>query len=201
MTFSSLPNDILRLIADELTSKAIYSLTLVSHHISDICLQEKTQERLQHRLARVVVTRHYTAGVNDPTTFKRILPNGKQHGFDETYRSNGQLTSQWSWKNGKLDGPVLNWYDNGTLAGRHHWKSNVPDGPVESWDQDGHLTARRYCENGRLHGLEEQWYSDGELVLRNVWDHGVLISSYDERLHVVALRDMNNLFDTRKQLD
>ena len=66
------------------------------------------------------------------------IKKGKRHGKFEFYRSNGQLYTEYSYKDGLKDGIQKLYYKNGQLFSKTTWKDNLP------------LNSISYSENGLI---------------------------------------------------
>ena len=78
----------------------------------------------------------------DGKTSEGYIKKGKPHGKVESYYSNGQLYTEYSYKDGLRDGIQKSYYRNGQLSGETTWKDNLPLGTI-SYSENGHRTSLR----------------------------------------------------------
>jgi|SaaInlV_120m_DNA_3_1039746.scaffolds.fasta_scaffold26527_2 antitoxin component YwqK of YwqJK toxin-antitoxin module len=60
---------------------------------------------------------------------------------------NGQLHSEFNFKNGKADGLAKYWYENGQLAELYTFKNGVRDGLFQIWTEDGIMLRDGYSND------------------------------------------------------
>ena len=75
-----------------------------------------------------------------------------RHGIGKGYYLNGELESEYNYKNGKRHGLCKYYYANGKLESEHNYK------------------------NGKRHGLCEIYYANGKLESENNFKNGKIIN-------------------------
>ncbi len=127
--------------------------------------------------------------------------NGKRHGWEYEWDSNGVLLAAVPFENGREHGIVRQWSKSGTLIGSYTmnhgsgldlWWNEfdgkayltearvVVDGLMEGceywfqWRDPGVLWKEKWWAGGKLHGIERQWSDSGRLVrgFPKYWIHG-----------------------------
>lgn len=76
---------------------------------------------------------------------------------------NGQLASEYNYKEGLEHGIQKKWYFNGQLAIEHNYKKGLEHGVSKGWWYNGKLEYERYYKEGKLHGNYKVWYVNGQL--------------------------------------
>ena len=80
--------------------------------------------------------------------------SGLFNGIGYDVFSNGQLKSEYNYKDGKRDGLHKSWYHHGQLEREENYKNGKKDGLYKSWDVNGKLLQEKNYKNGKKDGEE-----------------------------------------------
>jgi len=61
----------------------------------------------------------------------------------------GNLSSDWNYKNGKFDGKQHGWYENGNKKYEDNYKNGERDGKQYDWHSDGNKYGEWNFKNGK----------------------------------------------------
>ena len=92
-----------------------------------------------------------------------IYVKGKKDGLHRTWYENGQLQSEYNYKDGKEDGLGRAWYEDGQLGAEKNYKDGKSNGLQREWYKNGRLMFEWSEINNRQNGLNTAWYSTGRL--------------------------------------
>ena len=95
---------------------------------------------------KISVTRFYKSGrTESKETFdKELVRNGTSY----LYYKNGNLKSEWNFKNGLRDGLQKNYFGDGTLSDETENVKGVQNGFMKIYGRDGKLIKEVYFKNG-----------------------------------------------------
>ena len=87
-----------------------------------------------------------------------IYVKGKVDGLHEAWYENGQLLSEFNYKDGKEDGLCRGWYENGQLQIEQNYKDGKKDGLSRGWYENGQLLSESNFKDGKL--INEKCYDE-----------------------------------------
>jgi hypothetical protein len=90
--------------------------------------------------------------------------------IEKTYYPNGQIESEWSFKNCIPHGICKRWYENGVLALEWKLKEGVPDGVGRQWDKNGDLIVTFEIVNGN--GVQKMWDEAQQCFVESTFHKG-----------------------------
>jgi len=95
---------------------------------------------------KISVTRFYKSGnVESNETFdKELVRNGTSY----LYYKNGNLKSEWNFKNGLRHGLQKNFFGDGTLSDETETVKGVQNGSMKIYGRDGKLLKEVYFKDG-----------------------------------------------------
>lgn len=96
--------------------------------------------------SKISVTRYYKSGkVESKETFdKEMVRSGTSY----LYYKNGNLKSEWNFKNGLRDGLQKNFFGDGTLSDETETVQGVQNGFMKIYDRTGELLKEVYFKDG-----------------------------------------------------
>ncbi len=96
--------------------------------------------------SNISVTRFYKSGkVESKEIFdKEMVRNGTSY----LYYKNGNLKSQWNFKNGLRDGLQKNFFGDGTLSDETETSKGIQNGFMRIYDREGKLLKEVYFKDG-----------------------------------------------------
>ena len=96
--------------------------------------------------SKITVTRYYKSGrVESKESFdKEMVRNGTSY----LYYKNGNIKSEWNFKNGLRDGLQKNFFGDGTLSDETETVKGVQNGFMKIYDRDGKLLKEVYFKDG-----------------------------------------------------
>ncbi len=96
--------------------------------------------------SKISVTRYYKSGkIESKETFdKEMVRNGTSY----LYYKNGNLKSEWNFKNGLRDGLQKNFFGDGTLSDETETVKGVQNGFMKIYDRSGKLLKEVYFKDG-----------------------------------------------------
>tara|TARA_R110000803_G_scaffold19243_1_gene50604 strand:+ start:280 stop:693 length:414 start_codon:yes stop_codon:yes gene_type:complete len=83
------------------------------------------------------------------------------------YHDNGQLQSEFNYKDDKLDGEKKLWYPSGKLASEFNFKDGERDGMCRSYYNTGQIQWEAHYKDGKLDGVVYKWhlqYAGGRVI-------------------------------------
>ena len=98
-------------------------------------------------------------------------------GPHKEYYDNGQLWTDWTYKDGKLDGPGKIYYKNGQLQLEGTWKDGKSDGLWKGYYENGQLEVERTYKDGKENGLYKSYDENGQLLWEGTYKDGIIIDS------------------------
>ena len=117
---------------------------------------------------------------------KGVIKKGKKHGIEKIWNENGELMSEYKYKNGVLlrktifgndsikiaeinlnklgqkHGKEIYWHDNGQKSSEVYFKNGELNGVATSWDENGQKTIVSTLKNDNLHGRYTEFYENGQ---------------------------------------
>ncbi len=106
-----------------------------------------------------------------------------ENGVLREWYEEGQLFTEYQFKNERRHGIQKKWYKNGQLMQLYNYKNGKLNGLQQKWYNSGKLKAEWYYLNDQLHGYSKEWYPNGQQKFVKKYDYGVLleiVESYDE---------------------
>jgi len=96
--------------------------------------------------SNISVTRFYKSGkVESKESFdKQMVRNGTSY----LYYKNGNLKSEWNFKNGLRDGLQKNFFGDGTLSDETETVKGIQNGYMRIYDREGKLLKEVYFKDG-----------------------------------------------------
>ena len=94
----------------------------------------------------------------------------------------GQLKSEYNFKDGKLDGLCRERYEDGQLMYDGNFKDDKRDGLCRAWYENGQLLYEYNYKDGKIDGLAREWHRSGGLKIEQNYKEDKLISKkcFDE---------------------
>ena len=87
----------------------------------------------------------------------------KKDGLVKSWHSNGQLWTEYNYKDGEKDGLSKTWMANGQLEAESNYKNGKVDGLSKVWHSNGQLRFEANYKDGELDGLSKTWDENGQL--------------------------------------
>lgn len=114
------------------------------------------------------------------------IKHGALNGKSTQYHLNGQIQSEYQFRNRVEDGYVRYWNDKGILTLEHqfqykdfgHFKASIGVGEWKDWDDDGQLIWSRHYQEGELHGRHLEFYPNGQIKVVQFFKLGEKDSTY-----------------------
>ena len=103
-----------------------------------------------------------------------------RHGLFRCWFSNGELRSEFNYRDGKAHGTSKGWYPNGQLDYDGTYKDGELHGHHKGWFEDGKKRFCHYRISGCFHGLCRTWDSDGNLISSSYYREDVAYKSKQE---------------------
>ena len=97
------------------------------------------------------------------TTSGPVSDGEVNDGVRKTYRRDGSILSEATYKDGKLHGVSKNYYENGNVQNLITYKNGVKDGLVQTYYKDGVLNRETTYKDGKIHGYQKKFFKDGKL--------------------------------------
>ena len=73
------------------------------------------------------------------------------------------LRYEWYYKDGKMaDGVSRGWFPNGNLKSEWTWKDGKANGVYTQWHMNGQKKLEGTFKNGVFHGKWTEWYENGQ---------------------------------------
>ena len=94
-----------------------------------------------------------------------VYKNGKKHGVERQYYTDGQLWVETTYNNGDKNGLNKRWYKNGELALECTYHKNTIHGNYQKWYDNGQLWEKSTYQNAKLIS-QNKWYKDGKPALK-----------------------------------
>ena len=98
--------------------------------------------------------------------------NGKEDGLWKSYPENGRSYSQREY----VDGQYVNYkeyFENGNLKTEFHYKNGERHGKNNEYYEDGSKNIISNYNEGELHGLREQYYPSGNIETKTTYNNGI----------------------------
>jgi len=89
--------------------------------------------------------------------------NGKRHGSARNWHPNGQLASDTTYLDGVTQDKLTKWYANGNKAFEATLRNGLAHGKVIEWYENGNKATETDYIEGEMNGRRTQWHEDGEL--------------------------------------
>ena len=74
-----------------------------------------------------------------------------------------QITIEHNYVNGKIHGLQRNWYSNGQIFEEVNYVNGKIHGLQRNWYSNGQIFEEVNYVNGKIHGLYRYWHSNGQL--------------------------------------
>ena len=97
---------------------------------------------------------------------------GKEDGLWKSYPENGRSYSQREY----VDGQYVNYkeyFENGNLKTEFHYKNGERHGKNNEYYEDGSKNIISNYNEGELHGLREQYYPSGNIETKTTYNNGI----------------------------
>ena len=89
------------------------------------------------------------------------------------FYENGQLKSEWNFKDGEANGSFKEYYENGQLFEDGHWKDGLRHGNFKEYYKNGQLNSVWNIKDGKAHGPYKEYDKNGQLIEEGNWKDGV----------------------------
>ena len=95
---------------------------------------------------------------------------------------NGQIASEYYYKDGLKDGTHKQWYNNGQPFTYKEYKDGKLEGEFKEWFYNGKLYIQTNYKDGEYQGENKRWYDNGKLFCQKYYKDGILDGEYKEWL-------------------
>lgn len=102
--------------------------------------------------------------------------NGKKHGKDRIYYTNGNIYSEYHYINGQLEGPYISYYETGEKSGESVYVDGLREGARVSYHKNGGIQQKEHYKNSQLDGLKTTYRKDGSKASERLYKEGVHIT-------------------------
>lgn len=105
----------------------------------------------------------------DTTTLLEIISikNGKRHGINIDFYSNGQIQSKAEYKNGKLNGEYITFFETGKINWKGYFKNDDFTGTETDYWDNGNVASQTTFKNGNApYDKTKYWDKDGKVIDR-----------------------------------
>lgn len=89
---------------------------------------------------------------------------------------NGNISTEYVYKNGKRDGPFRVLYPNGRPIVKGYYIDNNLEGVIRSWYDTGILWEESIYRNGKKNGKSTTWRMNGELSNTRIYLDGYFVT-------------------------
>ncbi len=122
---------------------------------------------------RVKTTRHENGKVKSKIPYV----NGKKHGVETEWFTDGSKWFERMWVSGKRHGDTTYWYKNGGKRWDGYYLGRKQHGMDITWREDGSKSRGKTCKNDKNHGLDTSWWASGNKSIQTMRlggkEHGV----------------------------
>jgi antitoxin component YwqK of YwqJK toxin-antitoxin module len=87
------------------------------------------------------------------------------HGLVDTHYDNGQIKTQYSYRDSKLYGEFKEWNEIGQLMRQKSYKHGKLEGEWKEWNENGQLKLLKSYKDGKLEGEWKEWFDNGQSSL------------------------------------
>ena len=98
--------------------------------------------------------------------------NGKVHGHQISFYSNGKIAHSLYYSNGVENGPWIYFWGNGNVRNLGYYLDGKLEGLVRSFDTSGNVVRISEYKNGKLDGIDLRLYSSGNIKLITYYTGG-----------------------------
>jgi len=85
-----------------------------------------------------------------PLMCHKYLIGFKLHGKEQFFYRNGQIKSDWNWKDNKKEGIHRHYYKNGQVMLEQPWENGEVHGLSKFYHENGQLSREENYENGKM---------------------------------------------------
>jgi hypothetical protein len=100
-----------------------------------------------------------------------------KNGLHVEHYDNGQLKSEFNYKDGDLDGKSTFWYENGHVEAEMNYKNNKKEGKWSEWHEDGQKKLEANYKDNMQDGEMTNWDADGDVIGYRFFKEGELVWS------------------------
>lgn len=103
--------------------------------------------------------------------------NGKKHGTQKIYNSEGKIKYETPYVNDKIHGLRKEYHTLGTytLSGEEPWVNGVIHGIVKSYSTEGELEREIPYVNGKIHGVKKYYDYDGNVYQEDYYENDKVV--------------------------
>lgn len=103
---------------------------------------------------------------------KIFFENGKKHGSFEKFNESGEIRYVANYFEGVKDGIEKKWWDNGNLKEEFTYSNGKKDGVVKKFDKNGEIVYVVDYVEGIKDGMEKSWWDNGNLKVKFLYQNG-----------------------------
>jgi antitoxin component YwqK of YwqJK toxin-antitoxin module len=94
-------------------------------------------------------------------------------GIVKEYYSEGNLMTEWNYKDGLFEGLCKMYYKDGKIMAESNYKNGILNGISKKYYKTGDIESEKNFKNGKLEGASETYYSAGMLKTTTIYKNGI----------------------------